>query len=335
MLDRDDGFWPVPVRTLFSVRDRRATICRRVAAGDEGCLRLGTPGEFPWTGGEGEWLEYPAANEDPDEQHDQAVEALGTADPTRSAAEYYLVHGRPGDGEPVSIQYWFFYPFNYQPAGDSFKPGGFHEGDFEAIGVLLSAKGRAALRLDEPARQRGPRLPLGRQRAHRGGRPPGSLRRPRQPRHLRELRKQRRPLQLEGLIDDRPACEEQQRLRLLPEETPLINLSRVGWACWQGLFGHRKGKRGIYEQLPSLINDAPKSPLWQQKFGEEEEEPCRGIADPGDRDGPGEEVLGEGEGAGEAARRGEPAGADDRRVLGLGSPGDHGHLHGRLRPRPR
>jgi hypothetical protein len=102
--------------------------------------------------------------------------------------------------------------------------------------------------------------------------------------------RQRRPLEIDGLIDDRPACEEQRRLQLLPEATPLIDLSRVGWACWHGLFGHRRGN-GAYERLPSLINDAPKSPLWQQKFGGATEEPCRGLADPGGREGIGEEVV--------------------------------------------
>ena len=105
VVDRRDGFWPVPVSTVFSFRDRRAAVCRRVAGGGDGCLRLGTPGQFPWIGGEGESLEYPAADNDVDEQHDQMVEALGTADPEASAAEYYLVD-REQDGEgPISIQY--------------------------------------------------------------------------------------------------------------------------------------------------------------------------------------------------------------------------------------
>lgn len=304
VVDRGDGFWPVPVRTLFAMRDRRATICRRVAAGDEGCLRLGTPGEFPWIGGEGEWLEYPAANDDRDEQHDQMVAALGTADPDRSAAEYYLIHGTPGAGEPVSIQYWFFYPFNYQPAGDSFAPGGFHEGDFEAIGVLLSSSGEPRYvwmnRHDAEGRAfpwSDPALTVDADHpqvfAARGSHAT-----------YENCERQRRPLQLEGLIDDRPACDAVKRLELLPETTPLINLSRVGWACWQGLFGHRKGKRGIYEQLPSLINDAPRSPLWQQKFGGETEEPCRGVLDPGGRDGVGEEVVEEGTGVPAKLRQG-------------------------------
>jgi lysophospholipase L1-like esterase len=294
VVDREDGFWPVPVRTLFSMRDRRATICRRVAAGEEGCLRLGTPGEFPWSGGEGEWLEYPAANDDIDEQHDQAVAALGTADPEKSAAEYFLVHGVPGNGKPVSIQYWFFYPFNYQPAGDRFVLGGYHEGDFEAVGILLSASGEPRYVWMNRHDKEGRAFPWSdtaltlegdhaRVFAARGSHAT-----------YENCERQGRPLQIDGLIDDRPACEEQRRLQLLPEATPLIDLSRVGWACWHGLFGHRKGK-GAYERLPSLINDAPKSPLWQQKFGGETEEPCRGVPDPGDRDGIGEEVVDEGD----------------------------------------
>lgn len=302
VLDREDGFWPVPVRTLFSIRDRRATICRRVAPGDDGCLRLGTPGDFPWIGGEGEWLEYPAATDDIDAQHDQMVEALGTADPEKTAAEYFLVHGVPGQGKPVSIQYWFFYPFNYQPAGDHFALGGYHEGDFEAIGVLLSAAGEPRYVWMNRHDKEGRAFPWSdaaltvegdhaRVFAARGSHAT-----------YENCERQRRPLQLEGLIDDRPACEDQRRLPLAPEVTPLIDLSRVGWGCWQGLFGHRKGK-GAYERIPSLINDAPKSPLWQQKFGGGEERPCRGLADPGGRDGVGEEVVEEGTGVPAKLRR--------------------------------
>jgi lysophospholipase L1-like esterase len=302
-VDREDGFWPVPVRTLFSVRDRRATICRRVAAGDEGCLRLGTPGQFPWTGGEGEWLEYPAANDDIDAQHDQMVAALGTADPDATAAEYFLIHGAPGQGKPVSIQYWFFYPFNYQPAGDHFALGGYHEGDFEAIGVLLSASGKPRYVWMNRHDKEGRAFPWSDSALTVEGDHPLVYAARGSHATYENCDRQRRPLQIEGLIDDRPACEEQRRLQLVPEATPLIDLSRVGWGCWQGLFGHRKGK-GAYERLPSLINDAPRSPLWQQKFGGDKEEPCRGIADPGGRDGPGEEVVEEASGAPARLRQG-------------------------------
>ncbi|HEX6781694.1 MAG TPA: GDSL-type esterase/lipase family protein [Solirubrobacterales bacterium] len=290
VVDRHDHFWPVRVRSLFAIRDRRATVCRRVAGGSEGCLRLGTPGAFPWGSGAGEYLEYPAADNDVDEQHDQMVAALGTADPDATAAEYYLVHREPG--KPISIQYWFFYPFNYQPAGDHLDPGGFHEGDFEGIGVLLSARSEEpryvwmsrhnaegrAFPWDDEALSR----PDGHPRvfAARGSHAT-----------YENCEGQIRPSPIKGLINDRPTCDSDRQLHLLPEATPLIDLSHVGWGCWRGLFGHRDDDLGIYERIPNLLNDAPKSPLWQQKFGGVVEEPCQGIADPGGREGRGEEVV--------------------------------------------
>lgn len=290
VIDRHDRFWPVHVKSLFAIRDRRATVCRRVAGGGEGCLRLGTPGEFPWGSGAGEYLEYPAADNDVDEQHDQMVAALGTADPDATAAEYYLVHREPGG--PISIQYWFFYPFNYQPAGDHLDPGGFHEGDFEGVGVLLSA------RTEEPRyvwmnrhNAEGRAFPWDDEALSRpDGHPRVFVARGSHATY-ENCEGQIRPSPVKGLIDDRPTCNSDRQLYLQPEATPLIDLSHVGWACWRGLFGHRDDDLGIYERIPNLINDAPKSPLWQQKFGGEETEPCRGVADPGGREGLGEEVV--------------------------------------------
>jgi lysophospholipase L1-like esterase len=292
VVDRRDGFWPVPVGTLFSIRDRRASICRRVAGGGEGCLRLGTPGQFPWVGGEGESLEFPAADNDVDEQHDQMVAALGSADPEKTAAEYYLVHGRPGGG-PISIQYWFFYPFNYQPVGDGLAEGGFHEADFESIGVLLSGRG------EEPRYvwmnrhdQEGRAFPWDDEALSRPDGHPRVFAARGSHATYENCEGQVRPLDVKGLIDDHPTCDSVQQLHLLPEVTPLIDLSKVGWGCWHGLFGHRNGGLGVYEGSNKfLIADAPKSPLWQQKFGGEEVAPCRGLEDPGGRDGSGEEVL--------------------------------------------
>jgi lysophospholipase L1-like esterase/Ca2+/Na+ antiporter len=294
VLTRHDRFWPVPVRTLFSMRDRRASVCRRVGAGNAGCLRLGAPAELPWIGGAGESLEYPAADDDVDEQHDQMVEALGTADPAKSAAEYFLVNREEDGTGPISIQYWFFYPFNYQPINRGLAKAGLHEADFESVGVLLSARkqepryvwmarhnaeGRVFPWTDEALEK-----PAGRPRVYvaRGSHA-----------SYESCKDQARPVRLKTLvIDDHPACEETEQLHLMPETTPLIDLSRVGWGCWQGLFGHRNGGIGIYEGTNKyLIADAPKSPLWQQEFGEVERKPCLGAPDPGDREGFGEEVV--------------------------------------------
>lgn len=300
IVDRHDRFWPVPIGTLFSIRDRRSTICRVVAAGD--CLRLGTPGEFPWIGGQGESLEYPAADNDRGEQHDLMVGALGSADPEASATEYYLVHRTPKG--PISIQYWFFYPFNYQPAGDGdFVPGGFHEGDFEAIGVLLSASGEPRYVYMNRHNEEGRAFPWADEALSRPGGHPRVFAARGSHATYENCEGQVRPFEIEGMLDDHPTCDEGRQLHLMPEVTPLVDLSRVGWACWQGLFGHRKGGQGVYETLPALINDAPKSPLWQQKFGGVEKQPCSGLSDPGGRDGPVEEVLEEGEGTPALLRR--------------------------------
>ena len=305
VVDRKDGFWPIPVATLFSIRDRRASICRRVAAGGDGCLRLGTPGQFPWLGGEGESLEYPAADNDPDEQHDQMVAALGSADPEASAAEYYLVD-REEDGKgPISIQYWFFYPFNYQPVGGGLAEGGFHEGDFESVGVLLSAAGEPRYVWMNRHDKEGRAFPWEDEALSRPDGHPRVFAARGSHATYENCEGQVRPLDVKGLIDDHPTCDAVRQLHLLPEVTPLIDLSRVGWACWHGLFGHRNGGVGVYEGSNKfLIADAPKSPLWQQKFGGEEVEPCRGLEDPGGRDGLGEETVEEKTGVPAALRRG-------------------------------
>lgn len=306
VVDRRDGFWPVPVATLFSFRDRRAAVCRRVAGGGgEGCLRLGTPGEFPWVGGEGESLEYPAADNDVDEQHDQMVAALGTADPEASAAEYYLVD-REKDGEgPISIQYWFFYPFNYQPVGGGLAEGGFHEGDFESVGVLLSAGGEPRYVWMNRHDKEGRAFPWEDEALSRPDGHPRVFAARGSHATYENCEGQVRPLDVKGLIDDHPTCDPVRQLHLLPEVTPLIDLSRVGWGCWHGLLGHRNGGAGVYEGSNKfLIADAPKSPLWQQKFGGEEVEPCRGVEDPGGRDGLGEETVEEKTGVPARLRRG-------------------------------
>ncbi len=291
VIDREDGFWPVPVRTLFSMQDRRAAICRRVAPGGRGCLRLSTQGEFPWSGGDGEWLEYPAADTARDDQHDLMVDALDSGDPDATASIYFLVAGKRRGDRPITIQYWFFYPFNYQPIPGKVLEGGFHEGDFESVGVLLSGKSEQPrylwmARHDKEGRifpwdddaltvvDEHPTVFVARG-SHASYEHCGA--------QIRYVAKY-------GLVDDHPTCVEDRQLHLSPEATPMTDLSRVAWGCWRGLFGHKNEDRS-YEQIPYLVSDAPRSPLWQQSFGEVGAEPCRGIRDPGEREGPGEEVV--------------------------------------------
>ena len=302
IIDTRDRFWPVPVRTLFAMQDRRAAICRRVAGS---CLRLSTQGGFPWAGGEGESLEYPAADADRGEQHDLMVEALGSADPARTAAEYFLVDREQDGGDtPISIQYWFFYTFNYQPLRGKILEGGYHEGDFESVGVLLSAKTLRPRyiwmnRHDEEGRV----FPWSDGAVEKLDDHPAVFVARGSHASYEGCATQIRWVAHYHLVDDHPTCDPDRQLHLGPESTPLTDLSRVAWGCWRGHFGH-KGTGLGYEQIPYLVADAPISPLWQQQFDETTYEPCRGIDDPGDRDGAGEEVVEEADGVPARLREG-------------------------------
>jgi lysophospholipase L1-like esterase len=282
VVHRSDGFWPVPVRTLFAMQDRRRRACRRLAS--DLCIRLRTQGALAWDGGQGESLEYPAADNQPDDQHAVMVDALGSVDPARSSAEYFLVTGGDDPQEPIGVQFWFFYTFNYQPGSG----GGFHEGDFESVGVLLSAtthrpryvwmarhadEGRVFAWEEDVLEKSGDHPAIYVARGSHAS--------------YENCDRQSRPLGPGGLIDDRPACE---GLRLEPGSTPLVDLSRVPWACWQGLFGHRR-EEGLQKVFGHHVADAPITPFRQQTFGGVTADPCQGVADPGNRDGPDEEVL--------------------------------------------
>jgi hypothetical protein len=296
VIDREDGFWPIPVKTLFSMQNSSGAICRQVAPGGDNCLRLTTQGQFPWNGGEGESLEYPASDTSVSEQHDLMVEALGSADPDRTATEYFLVSGKPGEDRPITIQYWFFYEFNYQPLRGKILQGGFHQGDWESVGVLLSAKTKRP-RYFWMARheKEGRVLPWNDNALSSAGDHPEVFAARGSHADYESCGDQVRYVAKYHLVDDHPTCDTKRQLRLAPEVTPLTDLSRTAWGCWHGLFGHRSGGR-TYEEIPYLVADAPRSPLWQQNFGGAVSEPCRGIADPGGRDGPGEEVVEEGQG---------------------------------------
>jgi hypothetical protein len=226
------------------------------------------------------------------DQHDLMTAALGTSDPDRSATEYYLVSGRRRGGGPITIQYWFFYSFNYQPlAGTDIFKGGYHEGDFESVGVLLSGgEHRPRYLWMNRHNEEGRVFPWSDATLQRTGEHPSVFVARGSHASYESCSDQVRFVVKHHVVDDHPACEERNPLHLAPEATPLTDLSRVAWACWQGNFGHRKGKGG-FERIPHLVDDAPLSPLWQQRLGGVVSEPCRGVNDPGGRDGPGEEVV--------------------------------------------
>ncbi len=316
ILDRQDGFWPIPVKTLFSMQDRRAAICREVAPGDNNCLRLGTQGQFPWAGGQGEGLDYPAADTHIGEQHDLMVDALGSADPDSTATEYFLVSGgKLGGNRPITIQYWFFYSYNYLRVANQLLTGGFHEGDWESVSVLVSAKTLRAryVWMNRHSNAEGRAFPWDDNAMAKVGDHPTIFVARGSHASYESCGQQTRKVAPYHLVDDRPTCNDSRQLHLVPEATPLTDLSHVAWGCWGGHFGHRLGGRA-YEKIPSLIDDAPLSPLWQQNFGGVHAEPCLGVNDPGNRDGPGEEVVKESTGV--PARLRDGAGTLDPAVDG-------------------
>jgi lysophospholipase L1-like esterase len=296
VVDRKDGFWPVSVLTLLRMQDRRARVCRRVANGT--CVRMITQSDFSFNGGEGEWLDYPA---NPLSRHDERqlfVDALGSVDPSRTAREYFLVSRDENPNAPITVQFWFFYTYNYLQTGDFLKlPAGLHEGDFETVGFLLSAhthkpryvwmarhedEGRMFVWDEDQLKKSGSHIVAYAARGSHAS--------------YESCRRQSRAIKAPfGLIDDRPQCDLNQELHLAPESTHLIDLSRVPWACWRGRFGEHPGGR-LVESVPHEADDGPLGPLWQQRFDGVRSEPCRGVRTSDDREvdanhSPGEEVL--------------------------------------------
>ena len=126
------------VLTLLRTQDRRARVCRRVA--DHACIRLITQADFFFNGGDGEWLDYPANALHRDEERAIFDDALGSVDPSLSAREYFLVTRSRGPNAPYTVQFWFFYTYNYlETVGALRHDAGLHEGDFETVSFLLSA----------------------------------------------------------------------------------------------------------------------------------------------------------------------------------------------------
>jgi hypothetical protein len=281
LLSREDDFWPVSVLTLFDLEFRGRVLCREPT-----CVPVRSQADLPFLGGENEWLEYPADDTDTGQQHDLTVRALGTEDPFRSARQYFLLT-RNASGT-TTIQYWYFYTFNYQPLG--IGQAGYHEGDFEHVAVLLSREGRPRavwmarhddegqlFLWDEPALQR------------RGSHVDIHVARGSHASYEACIEQQRRKAPF-GFINDRPECAGTNQVALEPGATELLDLSRARWACWGGRFGHTR--RGISQLEWELVEaNGPRSPLWQQNYDGVRATPCEGLSVPENLVSEGEEPL--------------------------------------------
>jgi hypothetical protein len=189
------------------------------------------------------------------------------------------------------VQFWFFYTFNYQALSIGGAKAGFHEGDWESVSMLLSAKTHTPrfvwmarhddegqfFAFDEHSIEKvdGRLRVFAARGSHADYESCGT-----KPRRAAPLR----------LIDDHIPCGSDQQLHLDPAATPITDLSRVAWACWHGRFGPNPGDVAI-ANIPHESDHGPLAPLWQQRFGSASFEPCRNVGPQPSRAGSQEEVL--------------------------------------------
>lgn len=283
-MSKNDGFWPISLLTIFELKRRGEVLCR-----EPGCVPVRSQADLPFAGGETQWLEYPGPYDSRDQQRRQVIRALGgTEDPYRTAREYFLM--TKGDSGTTSLQYWFFYPFNYQPLRVPGLKAGYHEGDFEHVDVLVSRDGEPRMVWmarhddeDQPflwnesaLKQRGQHVDIFPAKGSHAS--------------YDSCLEKARPKAPLGLINDRPECKSTEQFVLEPGQVPLFELSRARWACWAGRFGHIASTSNKEWKLYEA--NGPQSPLWQQRSrGKDGKKPCEDLTPPQNLVSEGEEPL--------------------------------------------
>jgi lysophospholipase L1-like esterase len=294
MVDNKDGFWPVPVATLFSLEGRAGPVCLQ-RRGRDHCTRLARAADLPWRGAADDRIIHPARMDRDDEQT-LTERALGSAAFANHAAIYYLNRTTP---KSVAIQYWTFFTYDYLPLWDHAPlihtvEAGSHQGDWEHVGVVASGTSKT------------PRYVwMSRHNAADEGRPfaweeNGLDHKRGHPRvfvakgshaSYDHCGVQVRDLDRFHLIDETSTCDTERLRELSPKQTPLIDLAQTPWACFAGTFG--RTQRGFLEKKIQihLIENAPRGPLLQQTFDHVPAAPCEHVPEPATRDGATEEVL--------------------------------------------
>ena len=280
-----DRFWPVSVTVLAELEADRRT--RLVAGG--GLARDLELAELR-SGAEGDYVDYPGGVDRTQEQFCDVARALripGDAiarwatipaglNPFESVQMY--VHREadvsyPGvPGRWISLQYWFFYPFNYLPAvvdrdrmladplGAVVAAAGFHEGDFEHVSVLLDPDTREPrfVRMARHGPKEAATFAWGDPRVAWDGEHAvvnaalgshASYERP-------CARIRRSPL------PDWSMCEPG-LFTFGWRDTPLVDLETVSWSCWPGRFG-QPGPGGASETVHYALG-GPRAPLRQDE----------------------------------------------------------------------
>ena len=277
MMPKADRFWPISVNTVF----------RATWGGKPTCLADPTRSVCPAGIGDlarhdsaESYLDLPAPQTS---VTDQIASLAAVSKGPETAQIYFYASDRRNYGERaknlVSLQYWFFYPFNYQPS--LFKPWGrtgldpvaatlsnlnYHEGDFEHVAVLVDAD---ALRkpvedvrphflwLAHHDEKEGTLVPWGDlalgAETHATVRVAIGSHASYRDTECR-LRRRSRTLYL---VNDITVCAAS-AVWILSPRTPLVDLGTLPWRCWRGHFGQRR-TAWLYTE------SGPQAPLRQQR----------------------------------------------------------------------
>jgi hypothetical protein len=294
MLERDDGFWPVSLRTIDLLRSGEKGICLATEPGAP-CVPTATS-KLEWNVAPRQaFIDYPAATLDRDGQHDDFVHALRRNAPGTRARMYYYLTGRDPE-RPVSLQYWFYYPYNYLPvdlpgplSGTSPFNFGMHEGDFEGMGILLSAHKHEPVYVWMPRHtEEGERFVWHEgMLERRGTHPVGYVAKGSHATYEscgRKFRSAAASGDVADLVpDDHFSCSPRDTYEL-GAGIDAVNLARTWWACWPGHFGNAPGHGtggGLANQVFGYIDsDGPISPLFQQGFDLNRPRPCSNVPAP-------------------------------------------------------
>jgi len=229
----------------------------------------------------------------------------GLLDPWRTAEVYfyYAANTNPATwpapdaaikGKLIALQYWFFYPYNYYPtvfdaslmndapvAGDLVNSD-LHQGDWEHVTVLLDAKTKRPLWLYTARHSsEGEYYPWNSSRlTFDDGHPIVQAALGGHPTYDAQCRESLRYAPALGVIRGRVAdwvvCGSG-RFAFRAATTPLVDIAKTPWACWQGHFGiatpseigaARLNEGSIQRAIDANYEVAgPRSPLWQAENG--------------------------------------------------------------------
>ncbi len=293
MLEKNDEFWPVAVRTIDLLRSGDTRTC---FAPDKGApCEPAHIRELPWASGSGlAYLNYPADSHDPNNEREGVAAALKSGAPGTAAHMYYFVTGRDR-GRPVTLQYWFYYPFNYLEAHSPFGLASLntdmHEGDIEGMSVLLSAKKLQPVYVWMPRhRDEGERFAWNEGALQRKGSHPIGFAAKGSHATYESCGRKFRSANIDGvnigIPDDNFSCQPGASYELGPN-IPTLDLARTWWACWPGHLGDAPHHPF---PLSEIYADGPTSPLYQQKFDLRNPQPCAGV-DPPEAPQSGRELL--------------------------------------------